>query len=165
MMEDSAGKDTVLEVLMYLFDNYAEDDYELTADQETLRSELVQAGFGDGQVQKAFEWLEGLALQKEMVRPEELTRNNTFRLFNDQEMEKLDAGCRGFLMFLEQAGILDGYERELVVDRVMALESDEIDLPQLKWIILMVLLNQPGKDMDANWMEDIVMDEAHSGLH
>jgi Smg protein len=165
MMEDSAGKDTVLEVLMYLFDNYAEDDYELTADQETLRSELVQAGFGDSQVQKAFEWLEGLALQKEMVRPEELTRNNTFRAFNDQEMEKLDAECRGFLMFLEQAGILDGYERELVVDRVMALESDEIDLPQLKWIILMVLLNQPGKDMDANWMEDIVMDEAHSGLH
>lgn len=164
-MEDSAGKDTVLEVLMYLFDNYAEDDYELTADQETLRSELVQAGFGDSQVQKAFEWLEGLALQKEMVRPEELTRNNTFRAFNDQEMEKLDAECRGFLMFLEQAGILDGYERELVVDRVMALESDEIDLPQLKWIILMVLLNQPGKDMDANWMEDIVMDEAHSGLH
>jgi Smg protein len=52
-----------------------------------------------------------------------------------------------------------------VIDRVMALESDEINLPQLKWIILMVLLNQPGKEVDFDWMEDIVMDDAHGGLH
>lgn len=158
-------KETVLDVLMYLFDNYIEDDYEINADQEALRTELLQAGFRDGQVTKAFEWLEGLALQKELVRSERLVTNKAIRIFNDQELKKLDAECRGFILFLEQAGILDAHDRELVIDRVMALESDEIDLPQLKWIILMVLLNQPGKEVDFDWMEDIVMDEAHGGLH
>ncbi len=150
---------------MYLFDNYIEDDYEINADQEALRTELLQAGFREGQVTKAFEWLEGLALQKELVRGQRLTTNNAIRIFNDEELEKLDTECRGFILFLEQAGILDPHDRELVIDRVMALESDEINLPQLKWIILMVLLNQPGKEVDFDWMEDIVMDDAHGGLH
>jgi Smg protein len=158
-------KETVLDVLMYLFDNYTENDYEIDADQDVLRSELIEAGFRDDQVGKAFDWLEGLALQKEMARTTELSGNKAFRMFNELELERLDADCRGFILFLEQAGVLDAHDRELVIDRVMALDADEIDLRQLKWIILMVLLNQPGKDVDFNWMEDIVMDDVHTGLH
>ncbi len=54
-------KETVLDVLMYLFDNYIEDDVEFTPDEDVLRVELKEAGFGEHQVSKAFDWLEGLA--------------------------------------------------------------------------------------------------------
>ena len=46
-------------------------------------------------------------------------------LYTDREMEHLDLECRGFLMFLEQMGILTATSRELVVDRVMALDAAE----------------------------------------
>ncbi len=150
---------------MYLFDNYFEEDYEINSDQESLKYELVQAGFGDNQVSKAFDWLEGLALQKDLIQSENLAEKSTLRLYSEREMEKLDVECRGFLLFLEQSGVLDAYDREVVIDRAMALEAEEIDLQQLKWVVLMVLLNQPGKEAAFTWMEDIVMDDSQSGLH
>ena len=158
-------KETVFDVLMYLFDNYFEEDYEINSDQESLKYELVQAGFGDNQVSKAFDWLEGLALQKDLIQSENLAEKSTLRLFSEREMEKLDVKCRGFLLFLEQSSVLDAYDREVVIDRAMALEAEEIDLQQLKWVVLMVLLNQPGKEAAFTWMEDIVMDDTQSGLH
>lgn len=158
-------KETVFDVLMYLFDNYFEEDYEINSDQDSLKYELVQAGFGDNQVSKAFDWLEGLALQKDLIQSDSLADKATMRMYSDREMEKLDVKCRGFLIFLEQSGVVDAYDREVVIDRAMALEADEIDLQQLKWVVLMVLLNQPGKEAAFTWMEDIVMDNSHSGMH
>ena len=158
-------KETVFDVLMYLFDNYFEEDYEINSDQDSLKYELVQAGFGDNQVSKAFDWLEGLALQKDLIESDNLAEKATLRMYSDREMEKLDVKCRGFLIFLEQSGVVDAYDREVVIDRAMALEADEIDLQQLKWVVLMVLLNQPGKEAAFTWMEDIVMENSNSGLH
>lgn len=158
-------KETVFDVLMYLFDNYFEEDYEINSDQESLKYELVQAGFGDNQVSKAFDWLEGLALQKDLIQSDNLSDKATLRMYSEREMEKLDVKCRGFLIFLEQSGVLDAYDREVVIDRAMALEAEEIDLQQLKWVVLMVLLNQPGKEAAFTWMEDIVMDDEQNGLH
>lgn len=158
-------KETVFDVLMYLFDNYFEEYYEINPDQESLKFELKRAGFGDGQVNKAFDWLEGLALQKDLIQVDNLNENKTLRIFNNKEMEKLDTDCRGFILFLEQIGVLDALDREVVIDRLMALEAEEIDLQQLKWVVLMVLLNQPGKEVAYTWMEDFFMEDIDSGLH
>lgn len=158
-------KETIIDVLMYLFDNCVEDHYEMGEDEEALKLELIMAGFPDRQVNKAFEWLEGLLLQKEVVRKDAKFSTSAVRLFNHQEMEKLDTECRGFILFLEQAGVVSAHDRELILDRVMALETDEIELPQLKWIILMVLMNQSGKEAEYGLIEDIVMDTPRAGIH
>ena len=86
-------------------------------------------------------------------------------MFNDREMQKLDTECRGFILFLEQTGVIDAFDREVIIDRIMALEAGEVDLQQLKWVALMVLLNQPDKEAAFTWMEDIVMDDVDIGLH
>ena len=158
-------KESVFDVLMYLFDNYFEEYNEISTDQDSLKFELKRAGFGDGQVNKAFDWLEGLARQKDLISINELKENKTIRIFNSKEMSKLDSECRGFILFLEQTGVLDAFDREVVIDRLMALDVEEIDMQQLKWVVLMVLLNQPGKEAAYTWMEDILMDEPDPGLH
>ena len=43
--------------------------------------------------------------------------------------------------------------REVVIDRAMALDQDEVDLDDLKWVVLMVLFNQPGAEAAFAWME------------
>ncbi|MCI0401378.1 MAG: DUF494 domain-containing protein [Gammaproteobacteria bacterium] len=158
-------KETVLDVLMYLFENYIEDEVELAPNEESLKLELREAGFGDVQVNMAFTWLESLAVQKENLLNHKLSDTPSVRIFSDREKDRLDVECRGFLVFLEQVGVLDAHDRELVIDRVMALGSDEIDLQQLKWVILMVLFNQPGKEAAFTWMEDIVLDDLGGSLH
>jgi len=158
-------KESVFDILMYLFDNYFEDYYEMNTDQESLKFELLQAGFGDVQVDKAFDWLDGLTLQKGFIKTEAMAENRTLRLFTEAETDKLDTECRGFILFLEHSGVLDAVDREVVIDRLMALESNDISLQQLKWVVLMVLLNQPGKEAAFTWMEDIVLDDVNTLLH
>src|SRR3546814_1038347 len=68
------------------------------------------------------------------------------RVYFGPELDKLDVECRGFLLVLEQHGILDPAQRELVLDRAMALDQDELDLDDLKWVVLMVLFNQRSEE-------------------
>jgi Smg protein len=125
-------KENVLDVLMYLFENYMDDGPEFNPDQEALAVELAQAGFPRSEA---------------------------------QEQQKINIEARGFILFLARSGVLDSHTRELVIDRVMALDTDEIDSEQLKWVILMVLFNQPGQEQAYAWMEDLVFDGVQEHLH
>ncbi|NNE38726.1 MAG: DUF494 domain-containing protein [Gammaproteobacteria bacterium] len=158
-------KESVFDVLMYLFNNYLDDEYELNADQESLQGILAHAGFEEVQVKKAFDWLESLTFEDILQSGDKTQNTISHRIFNAYEMEKLNLECRGLLTYLEQTGILDARNRELVIDRVMALESDEIDVYQLKWVVLMVLMNQPGQEDAFLWMEEVVMNETEIGIH
>ena len=155
-------KESVLDVLIYLFDHYVEDGAEVGPGQLDIKSELVRAGFADVQVDKAIDWLEGLSAQKDGI---DAQQSGSMRLFSAVENEKLGLECKGFLLLLEQSGVLDAEDRELVLDRVIALETDVVELQQLKWVVLMVLFNRPGKEAAFAWMEDIIMDEVSTVLH
>ncbi len=157
-------KENILDVLMYLFENYMNDEIEFDTDEESLRVELQEAGFQQTEITKAFQWLEGLVDKQDSEEPT-LSNASSMRVYTPEESDKLDLDSRGFLLFLEQTGVLDHNTRELVIDRVMALEADEIDLEQLKWVVLMVLFNQPGREAAFAWMEDLVFEEATGILH
>ena len=157
-------KESVLDVLIYLFDHYIEQEFMLIPNQKDLKSQLNQAGFADIQIDKAIDWLEGLTIKKGEL-DEGVVCSKSTRVFSDIENKKLDVECKGFLIFLEQSGVLDSEDRELVIDRVMALETDVIELQQLKWVVLMVLFNRPGKEAAFAWMEDIILDEVSTVVH
>ena len=165
MIAEHPMKETVLDVLMYLFDNYPEDIGETDSQQGALRKSLMQAGFADEQITKAFAWLDELVAQRDPDGRDALEESRAFRVYNEAEAGKLDADCRGFMLHLEQAGVVGADDRERIMDRVMALEMDEMDLAELKWIILMVMYNQPGSEAEFNWKEGIVLDDAQPGLH
>jgi Smg protein len=150
-------KENVLDVLMYLFQNYMSDDMDAEPDRDTVHDELLEAGFPAREITQAFEWLEGLVERQEQ--PLGLRNDGSFRIYTEQERRRLDADCQGYLLFLEQTGILGSQTRELVIDRVMALQTEDLDLQQLKWIILMVLFNHPGQEEAYAWMEDMVFDD------
>lgn len=161
----TAMKENVLDVLVYLFENYMVDDIEPPQDQQSLQSELSKAGFGQGEITKAFDWLEGLTTLPENDDEPHLENPRSLRIYTDEEEERIDVDCRGLLLHLEQSGVLDQYSRELVIDRIMALEANEIDHDVVKWVVLMVLFNQPGQEAAYAWMEDFVFEENYSLLH
>ncbi len=159
-------KENVLDVLMYLFENYMDEGPEFNSDQETLLVELSQAGFPRSEINKAFSWLEGLSAMREAAEPVcTPARSGSLRHYCSREQVKISREARGFIQFLEDNGVLDAAARELIIDRVMALEAEEIDLEQLKWVILLVLFNQPGREQAYAWMEDLVFDGVPQYLH
>jgi len=157
-------KENVIDVLMYLFETYVDTEEDPEPDQNELRMELSRAGFGDSEIERALEWLDGLTDHQESLNYRNLTAHGT-RIFNDFEHERLDAFCRGYITYLEQIGILSPPQRELLVDRLLALESADIDVEQIKWVVLMVLFSQPGQELAYARMEDLVFEESPGLIH
>lgn len=161
-------KESILDVLLYLFEHYFTEDADLVRDRDSLRSgplfdELGKAGFSPAEINKAFEWLDALAQQRPSASAPRA--NGPVRIYFGPELDKLDVECRGFLLFLEQHGVLDADQRELVLDRAMALDQDEIDLDDLKWVVLMVLFNQPGSEAAYAWMETQMFEDEPEPVH
>lgn len=157
-------KENVLDVLMFLFEKYFYDEPEEEPDRAVMEENLHQAGFTADEIRKAFHWLDGLAEQRHQ--PElKLQADRPIRVYVDSELNRLDIECRDFLMYLENIGILDAQRRELVVDRLLALDSGEITLDDLKWVVLMVLFNQPGQEANYAWMEDFLFDSEQEYRH
>jgi len=156
-------KESILDVLLYLFEHYFSEDPDLVRDRDTLQNSLIQAGFSPTEIKKAFDWLDALADQRPAVNVARV--DGPVRIYHGPELDKLDVEGRGFLMFLEQHGILDANQRELVLDRAMALDQDELDLDDLKWVVLMVLFNQPGAEAAYAWMETQMFIDEPEPLH
>jgi len=161
-------KESILDVLLYLFEHYFTEDADLVRDRDSLQSgplfeELGQAGFSPAEINKACDWLDALAQQRPSATPRRT--DGPTRVYFGPELDKLDVECRGFLMFLEQRGVLDAGQRELVLDRAMALDQDELDLDDLKWVVLMVLFNQPGSEAAYAWMETQMFEDEPEPVH
>lgn len=156
----------MLDVLLYLFEHFFyEDPDAVRGDRDSLQTGLIQAGFSPSEIHRAFDWLDALAQSRPVAdtAPGRATPG-PLRLYADVELARLDCECRGFLLLLEQNGVLDAARRELVLDRALALDG-EIDLDDLKWVVLMVLFNQPGQEAAFAWMESHMFDEPGDSVH
>ena len=87
------------------------------------------------------------------------------RIFSDQEKQKIAMSAIGFLSRLEFYKIITPAVREVILDRAMALESGSIDLDQMKWVAMMVLYNQPGRETNYLWLENLLFDLEQDVLH
>lgn len=154
-------KENMFDVLIYLFENYLDNEIEMFNDADSIVTELIDAGFEQPAVSKAFDWLESLT-QQSTITP---AVSSAFRIFNDQEKAAFDLECRDLLMFLEHNQILSPSTREIVIDRAMALKNENIDADKLKWLVLMILLTQPDDAVAFSRMEDIVYDHIPASLH
>ncbi len=153
-------KETVLDVLMYLFESFVDSEDEPEPDRHVLREELERAGFREREIDRALDWLDGLN-DAESASP----RSMTVRIYDRFEQDRLDSVCRGYLLHLEQVGILTPAQRELVIDRLLALGTDDIDNEQIKWVVMMILFSQPGQEQAYARMEDLVFADDPGWLH
>ena len=147
--------ENIFELLMYLFENYMDDSEDETeTSSDVIRTELLEAGFKQIEVNKAFNWLESLS-DELIISP---IASGSFRVFAPQEIAKLDIECRNLLIYLEHHGILSAHNREIILDKLITLGDEQMSLEKLKWLILMVLFNQPDEELAISHMEDMVYD-------
>ena len=159
-------KEGVIDVLMYIFSSYSDTDETLPEDRQSIDADLREAGFDSSEIDKAFDWLDGLALAGDI--PSVAQSHQSVRIYSSEEQQKLDSTLQGFLYFLEHSGVLTYELRELVINRIMALESDgPVDMDEFKWVVMMVLFNN-AVDQDENTLmhyEDIVFADQPAIFH
>ncbi|HMV18207.1 MAG TPA: DUF494 domain-containing protein [Zoogloea sp.] len=130
----------MFDILVYLFENYVHAD--ACPEPAQLARKLSAAGFEEEEITEALEWLSGLRELSDGDRPAHVARAGSVRIYAPEEQVLLGIECRGFLQFMENAGVLDAECREMIVERALALGDPEIELDNLKVIVLMVLWQQ-----------------------
>src|SRR3990167_5147988 len=155
----------MFEVLMFLFENYMDQDIALKMDNADIAVELEKIGFDRYEIDRALSWLDGLIqIQTAVALGPKLT-SQAIRHYLPEESERLGVEGKGFLLYLEQLGILDPTTREVAIDRIMALDNREVDIARIRWVVLMVLFNQPDKRSALSLLQDMILADAFDVLH
>jgi Smg protein len=152
----------MFEVLAYLFDTWY--DAESCPDPDTLEIKLKAAGFDSEEIGDALDWLSGLAVTAETELPEAFAERESFRAYVGEETRRLSAECRGLLQFLESAGVVDPLQREIIIDRAVALPEGEMDIEKFKVLTLMVLWSQ-GCEPDGLILDELLPDGSARTAH
>lgn len=162
-------------MLVYVYENYWRGD----ACPELVRLErkLSAVGFDADEIHEALNWLDGLNLAAQgtqwlateaPVAPRHalatLQSPHSMRVYSVPEQDHLGAACLGFISFLEASGVLPSPMREIVIDRAMAVQDDEVCLDDLKIIILMVYWSF-GEEPDALVLDELCADPADRIAH
>ncbi|MGQ9684847.1 MAG: DUF494 family protein [Thiobacillaceae bacterium] len=144
----------MFDIIQYLYDHYLVDDH--YPDAEALALKLSTAGFDQAEIEQALTWLDGLsALDPE---GEDGLSHDGMRLYNEYEIMRLAPEGRGFLSYLENAGLLSPNAREWIIERALALEEQVVPAERLKWIALLALWKLGGS-LSALWLEDLVRED------
>jgi Smg protein len=165
-------KETVLDLLMYLVENHMEEEPHLPPPslRTDLQQKLLNAGYDSDEIGRAFSWLDAAANEPADVSnlPQVETsapKPTSFRVFTAEEQMALDIESRGLLVQLEAIGVLSAQTRETVIERALALDNEELDLEDIKWVVMLVLFARPGEEAAFAWMEDLVFAETAELLH
>jgi Smg protein len=156
--------ENMVDVLIYLYENYMDGEEQPPVEQSDLEDELSQAGFSQGEIDKALRWLDELALGVEAAHDHGPV-SGSIRVYSERECEKLDLEARGMLMSLEHSGILDPVSRELVIDRLLAIDHPQVLVEEVKWVALLVLMNRPGREEAFDQLEEMLYADEPVYLH
>ena len=149
----------MLDLLIYLFENYISTKPKLNMNDITL--ELEQAGFNDKDISSAFDWFNHL---EKINSGSELTNEKSLRVLSQKEYEKISSEAFTFLTFLLNAKILNSTEFEVILDQIMILNQKSINIDELRWIVMMTLWKS-GKENSYLFVEDSLFQNKRTELH
>lgn len=152
----------MFDILVYLFNYYFRAEAYPEPDQLALK--LSAAGFENDDISEALQWLDGLQETGSVAQPAIAADSDSIRCYAAEELVRLDKDCRGFLAFLESAGVLNPQTRELILERAMALSGHTVSLSRLKIIVLMVLWSR-RQAMDTLILEELLSGSEARHLH
>ena len=152
----------LFDVLVFLVENYF--DSESCPDPDTLDLKLKAAGFDSDEIEDALQWLAGLSESGETQLPAAFAGRASFRAFVEHEERRLGPGERGLLAFLESADVIDPLQREIIIERALALPDGSLDVARLKLITLIVLWSM-GAEPDSLVFDELMSDGDAHALH
>jgi len=153
----------MFDLLIYMFENYLSSKNNLDFTNMTL--ELEAAGFNNKDIESAIDWFSELKeMSVKIPQSQSLKLNDKLRIFTENEKSKFSFDGLGFILFLEQAHVLNSIEREIIIDRAMALNQNIISIDEVRWIVMMTLWNN-GRENDYLFVEDALYQTEQSMLH
>lgn len=154
----------MFDLLVYVFENYLSSSHNIS-DLSKMTTELEEAGFEYKEIEFAIDWFATLKVLSEKINDKKINQSALkSRIYSKREYDKINNEGIGFLIFLEQATILSPSEREIILDRAMAVNQSEVNLDELKWIMTMTLWHF-GRESEYLFVEDALFNPKNGVMH
>ncbi|MBY0241590.1 MAG: DUF494 domain-containing protein [Burkholderiaceae bacterium] len=141
----------MFDILVYLYETYYRPD--ACPEPAALARKLSAVGFDDMEISEALVWLTDLNAMAGAAQAS-TAASTGIRYYVEEERDVLGTQAIGFIQFLESAQVLSPLQREIVIERALALNEVPVSLGKLKIIVLLVLWSQ-GKEPDALMFDDL----------
>lgn len=151
----------MFDILVYLYETYYRP--EACPEPEALAKKLCAVGFDEDEISDAIDWLAVLKLQTTPHLPAQ-PLSSGFRIYVSQEITTLGQGAIGFIQFLESAKLINPQQREIIVERALAVDETPISLDKLKIIVLMMLWSE-GKEPDLLMFDELLLSDEQITPH
>lgn len=151
----------MFDILMFLFESYFDADSYPDPDKLTIK--LSAAGFDDDDINQALAWLSGLKQLSQADYPDSINLAG-LRCFAGLELQRISYEGLQFISFWELNKMITPVEREMIIDRAVALERENLPLDKVKLIALMVLWKQ-HEELDPLIVEDLLTPANSGQLH
>lgn len=151
----------MFDILLFLFESYF--DIGSYPDHDKLSVKLNAAGFEEEDIHLALTWLSGLQQLTRAAYPESIN-HSSIRLYTNFEEQRICPEGLRFLSFWEHNKVITPIEREMIIDRAVALDRKNLSLDKVKLIVLMVLWSQ-HEDLDPMLIEDLLTPADTAQVH
>ncbi len=151
----------MFDILMFLFESYF--DAGSYPDSDRLAVKLSAAGFEEEDISQAVNWLAGLQQLSLNDYPPSINQSG-LRCFAELERQRISLDGLRFISFWEQNKMILPVEREMIIDRAVALGQESLTLDKVKLIALMVLWRQ-HEELDPMFIEDLLTSADSAQLH
>ena len=149
----------MFDVLVYLYETYYRPD--ACPAPAALVKKLSAIGFEEEEISRALDWLTDLAHANDSLAcqyPQQMAFSFGIRIYVQQEVDAMGVAAVGFIQFLEAAKLLNAVQREIVIERALAVGDSSLTLDKLKVIVLIVLWSQ-GKEPDGLMFDELFLDD------
>ncbi len=152
----------MFEVLVFMFENYFANHAH--PDSEVLTQELSAAGFAYSDITGAVHWFD--EMKSMLTQPPAIYchKDSGMRVFANKELKKINLESISFILFLQQANVINDVERDLIIDRAMALKQEHIHIEEMRWITMIALWNA-GREKDYLFVEDAMFNPRGLTIH
>ncbi len=152
----------MFEVLVFMFENYIA--HHALPDNDIMTQELSAAGFEQSDIVGAVDWFH--EMKSMLTEPPAVYthKHSGMRIFTVAENKKISTESLGFILFLQQANVINDVERDLIIDRAVALKQEHINIEEMRWITMIALWNE-GREKDYLFVEDALFNPRGLTLH
>ena len=158
----------MFDILVYLYETYYRPD--TCPDSIVLAKKLSAVGFDDDEIIAALDWLRGLADTTNhlaiadldaLLCHASLLESTGFRVYTEEENALLGSEAIGYLHFLQDTEMLNAQQREIVIERAMAVDESPLSLAKFKVIVLMILWSQ-GCESDMLMFDELLLSDVEN---
>ncbi len=131
----------IVEILAILIREYPEGA--ITPDDfEPIANNLIGLGYTHQEIEAALFWFYNRQELRLQNRSEDRFGKDSFRFLHDAERQVLSPEAYGYLIELQQLGLINLTEMDSIIERAVIIGGRHIDLDEIKMFIAAIIMEQ-----------------------